>query len=192
MLMVYVSGPLRSASMAIQMGNYTRAWQTAHTLWGLGFGVICPHANTYMMDFGQPHPVDFLEGDGHLIRRATDIILMLPGWEQSAGAKVEHKIAEDVLLPITYSLPDLLKWRQSINDAPIRGDIPSLKYHPGDEASDVQRKEGDVPVGGDQGAGRSEAGDGADLPGGPTEGRPLAEEGGQEPRSEELGEGDTG
>lgn len=76
-----------------------------------GIGYICPHLNSAWFETLVPEvPPAFYYEMGLLQLEACDAILMLEGWEESKGAKVEHGFAEDWDIPIFYDIPAAIKW----------------------------------------------------------------------------------
>lgn len=100
-LLAYVSGPYRDARGAhFVLANILRARAVAVELWKMGFAVICPHANTILMDGACPDEV-WLKGDLVMVERC-DLIVMIPGWQRSQGAfaEMDHAVAHGV--PVYY------------------------------------------------------------------------------------------
>ncbi len=85
---VYISGAYRSDSINGIYENIQKARAEAIKWWKKGYAVICPHLNTAFFD-GVCHDDTWIKGDLELVRR-SDIIVMLPGWEQSEGAVREY------------------------------------------------------------------------------------------------------
>jgi hypothetical protein len=84
MRVVFVSGPYRGNISE----NIRIARQHAEMLWAKGYAVFCPHLNSAHMDGCAPDKA-FLDGDIEILSRC-DAIYMLPGWEQSEGARSEY------------------------------------------------------------------------------------------------------
>ena len=105
-MLVYVAGAYRGKSKnklinKLQvMRNIYRAWRVARELWGMGYTVICPHANSALMDSVAPNET-FLKGDIEMLKKC-DGIVMLPGWEYSAGAVREYMVAIDREMKVMY------------------------------------------------------------------------------------------
>jgi dienelactone hydrolase len=91
MLVAYTAGPYRSIEGVWGAHkNIEAARVVARKLWGMGYSVICPHSNTAHFDGADYEDADtFIEGDLELLRR-SDVIVMLPGWQKSRGATIEH------------------------------------------------------------------------------------------------------
>lgn len=94
MNIAYISGPYRAETMNQVYNNIQIAREYAIKYWKLGYMVFCPHMNTALMD-GAVEGEPWLKGDLEFIRRlkSTDIMVMLPGWRNSEGAKTEHDVA---------------------------------------------------------------------------------------------------
>lgn len=89
---VYISGPYRAATENGVYENIQVARVVATEWWRKGYAVICPHLNSaFMGGFGGSVEEDqemLIEGDLELVRR-SDIIVMLPTWSTSIGARRE-------------------------------------------------------------------------------------------------------
>lgn len=109
MKVIYVAGKYLGKCDWETYQNIHRAREAAHELWGVGWAVICPHANTAF--FGGEGEKDrdnpngdwwkWLKGDLEIISRC-DAIYMLGNWVFSKGAKVECKEAEKLGIRIYY------------------------------------------------------------------------------------------
>ena len=111
-IIIYTAGPYRAQGWNSVFENILRARKLARQLWLKGWVVICPHANTILMDGPDIEDAAFLDGDLELIRRCCDAMLMLPGWEQSEGAIREHALALELEMPIYYTINE-------VPDAPV-------------------------------------------------------------------------
>jgi len=115
MRVVYVAGPYAAPTILGRIRNIVRAWKVAAWVWRQGGVGLCPHAMTALMDRAAPREA-FLQGDLELLRRAADAILVLPGWEQSAGTQGEIREAERVGLPLFYWPDDLCRLEQWLRE----------------------------------------------------------------------------
>lgn len=121
--LVYVAGPLRApaelreadAKAAQQMvdANVLAAKESAQALWKAGVPVICPHTNTDIFEGQRPDGhetvADWIGGDLVMLRRC-DAILMLPGWTESEGAKMEYQEAYRLGLHAFQALGPCIRW----------------------------------------------------------------------------------
>lgn len=106
---IYVAGRYRARTYFGIALNIFRAWNAARKLWKAGYIALCPHLNTlWMSEWPVSTPADvFLDGDIALLA-ACDAIVMLPGWEKSAGARGEHFYAIEHHKAIYYDLDKLI------------------------------------------------------------------------------------
>jgi len=90
MQVVYISGAYRGNKKPDTIfENIYKARLAAKKYWSRGYAVICPHMNTAFMD-GACEDNIWIDGDLELLKR-SDIIVMLPTWEKSEGAVIDHK-----------------------------------------------------------------------------------------------------
>lgn len=102
--MAYVAGPYRGSCIYKTVQNIRAAEAVAVELWGLGYAALCPHKNTALFD-GALGPSDemWLAGALELMKRC-DFVVMVPGWESSAGSLVERDTAQELGMKI-YEWP---------------------------------------------------------------------------------------
>jgi hypothetical protein len=100
MKVIFISGPYRGESYQEICNNISLAKAAAIKLWREGYAVICPHLNTAHFDGLCPDEV-WLEGDLEILRHC-DAIYMLKAWRDSAGAKTELKLAQELGFEILY------------------------------------------------------------------------------------------
>ena len=104
MKVIYVAGPYVADSFHDIQINIATASKTALKCWRKGWAVICPHANTAYFhtyfddDYSAPQ---IMNHDLELLRRC-DAIVMLPGWENSKGSRVEHELAKELGKQVFY------------------------------------------------------------------------------------------
>ena len=103
MKVIYISGPYRASTNGLVAMNIVLAKRAAIDLWEMGYAVLTPHLNTAW--FNEKRGVDYIAGDLEFIDRlipGVDSLVMLPGWEESQGAKKEKESAENSGLKIWY------------------------------------------------------------------------------------------
>jgi len=97
-LLVYVAGQYSSNIEE----NTKHAEQVMYKLIMMGYSVICPHKNTYMMQgLSQEQWYEF---DFVMIKRC-DAICLMDGWMYSRGARLEAQLALDNGLIILMESP---------------------------------------------------------------------------------------
>ena len=106
MKLAYTAGPYRAPTVHGIVRNIREAETVALALWGLGFAVVCPHKNTSLFDGAAPDEV-WLRGDLVIMERC-DLVVMVPGWEKSSGAKAERDRALELGIPV-FDWPKDLK-----------------------------------------------------------------------------------
>ena len=94
----YVAGPYTAKTVKQIDKNIRNAWKVGNELNKKGFFPITPHCNSAHMrqDF------DWVGGDIELMRRAADLLVLIPGWWDSPGAQKEAEAAIKLGLLIYY------------------------------------------------------------------------------------------
>lgn len=114
---VYVAGPYRSSTRSGVELNIQAARHVAKLCCVKGWSPICPHANTGHLDELLPGTPDsfWLESTMELLRRA-DAVVLVPGWDNSAGtqAEIAEAIARDI--PVFVSMHDLPSAQKFVDD----------------------------------------------------------------------------
>lgn len=106
-IVVYVSGPYSGPDRESIKANIAAARAAAVELWDSGYTALCPHTNTiHFEDDCSCGWDDYLAGDCELIAR-SDVVLMLPGWEQSRGACRERERALALGIPCVERLGEI-------------------------------------------------------------------------------------
>jgi hypothetical protein len=91
MQIVFICGPYRAKTLNGIVENIRIAEKYAKKYWELGYCVICPHKNTSLLDGFLPDDI-WLKGAQKLLS-VSDIVVVLPGWLNSSGSVLEHKLA---------------------------------------------------------------------------------------------------
>ena len=92
---LYISGPYTPANGRTTEQHIAVARTHAEAAWRQGWAAFCPHLNTSGFEVtcpGVSHE-EWLAGDLAILNRldpARDAVLLLPGWEQSKGARLER------------------------------------------------------------------------------------------------------
>ncbi len=102
MKLVYIAGAYRGDSMNAVWNNIAHARSWAEVVAQKGEFPVCPHMNTAFMD-GIQSDEFWLEGTLELLKKC-DSILMIPGWQESSGAKMELAVATERGMEINFAL----------------------------------------------------------------------------------------
>lgn len=100
MKLLYLAGPYRAPLPYLVEQNVLVAQGVQAALVRMGYAVLCPHSN-YHPIAGVVDEQGFLERDLVALGRCDGIVL-LPGWEQSEGSRVEKMTAEVCRLPVYF------------------------------------------------------------------------------------------
>lgn len=102
---VYVSGKYTDDTPEKVNQNIRMAALAAVALWRMGYGVLCPHTASAHLEFFDIPYNQILDFDIKLLESGFfDAMYMLPGWENSKGAKLEHEVAKKKGIKIFYTL----------------------------------------------------------------------------------------
>ncbi len=108
MKIVFISGPLTTGwdgkDREFILNNILRAEKYQIALINAGVGVFCAHTHTSMHhEKGSTAPESYYyQLDMEFLKRSSDALLAMPGWEQSKGAKAEVEWAMAHNLPVFY------------------------------------------------------------------------------------------
>ena len=125
-MLVYLAGPIRPKGDQTLESNINNAKSIALELWKKGYTVISPHANSDLpitLADKEVEALRWLNGDLDIIARC-DAVVVLPGWEESAGTKGEIEFAKERNIPVTYypDLPEIPK-TELLRPKQVRGYI---------------------------------------------------------------------
>ena len=100
--LIYTAGPYTAPHAWQLRCNIHRAESYAFELSVMGYAVHCPHANTASFDRTLTKEHWLETSITHLL--TCDVIFMLPSWETSAGATLEHDVALVAEKPVLFTL----------------------------------------------------------------------------------------
>ena len=98
----FVCGPYRAGHGRSVLENIRNAEAVAIELWRKGYVAFCPHKNTAHFDGILPDGA-WLAGDMTMLARC-DLLVTVPGWEESEGARAEVEWAQSVAMPVYHNL----------------------------------------------------------------------------------------
>lgn len=101
MRVAYVAGKYRDKrGFWFVKENIRLAEEASVFLWSIGIPAITPHTNTGGFDGVAPEHF-WLRGYLEILR-LTNLVVMLPGWGESEGAREEHRTATLLNIPIYF------------------------------------------------------------------------------------------
>lgn len=113
MKLIYIAGPYRADSVYGVSRNIEAARSVAAEVWRLGACAVCPHLNSAYMD-GLVPDAQFLDGAMEMMRRC-DLVVLVPGYDKSAGAMAEWHTAEQLNIPTLWQMPHIAGWIEHSN-----------------------------------------------------------------------------
>lgn len=104
-MIVYIAGPYRAKTTYLIEQNINKAKALALEVWKKGHIAVCPHANTAHFDGELP---DFVWLNGAIeIMKRCDAVVLVEGWENSAGTIKEIEATKEVNISIYKSIDEL-------------------------------------------------------------------------------------
>jgi hypothetical protein len=118
--LIYVAGPYRAATRDAIARNIDAARSIGISAAAIGWFPVIPHANTAHMELDLPDLGDdfWLRGTMEMMERC-DAVVLVPGWENSAGTLCEIARADQLRIPVFRTLDTLpsasvfLDWARS-------------------------------------------------------------------------------
>lgn len=104
---VYISGPMTASGSHTIEDNVVDGLRVYWALLRRGIPAFCPHlSGLYPTAWGLLDHTEWVEYDRRVIDRCTHVLL-LPRWEASLGARLEKAYAEEIGVPVVYSIAEL-------------------------------------------------------------------------------------
>lgn len=119
MKLVYIAGPYRAPTREGIESNIQRAREAAEAVCRLGAYPVTPHLNTAHFD-GVAGDQFFLDGTMELMRQC-DFVLLVDGWEKSAGAVAEFDEAQRLGIKCCQRISDLDEELTRLDEEETRG-----------------------------------------------------------------------
>ena len=106
--LIYVAGPYRAATRDDIARNIDAARVIGISAAAIGWFPVIPHANTAHMELDLPELGDdfWLRGTLEMMERC-DAVVLVPGWQNSAGTLGEIARADELRIPIFRTLDTL-------------------------------------------------------------------------------------
>lgn len=108
MKIVYIAGKYQAPHLNGVRINVLRAEALAMAYWAKGYGVICPHKNCNLIECPGLTEEQIMEAFFTIIRRCVDVMVMIPGWQDSRGATQEHDLAKALGIEIIYETEEII------------------------------------------------------------------------------------
>lgn len=105
MIVVYVAGPFRAPTAWEVEQNVRRAEELGLDVAKLGCTPLIPHT-LYRYFHGQLTEEFWIDATAELVRRC-DAMILVPGWERSAGTGAEINLAHSLGMPVCMTLLEL-------------------------------------------------------------------------------------
>ena len=110
MRVIYVAGPFRACNSWEMECNIRRAETVALDVWRAGYVALCPHLNTRFFQGTLPDET-WLKGDLEMLSRCDGMVLVA-GWEGSAGTIEEIKYARNYGIPVYANVRNLCNQKE--------------------------------------------------------------------------------
>jgi len=118
----YIAGAYRASTLTEEMENIVKARKAAILFWRKGYAVICPHMNTAMFDAEIATDI-ILEGDLAMLSRC-DVVVALPNWKSSEGARREIAKAFSLHLKVIFLSEEELENENRKRTSFVESDTP--------------------------------------------------------------------
>lgn len=103
--LIFVCGPYRADTDNERHDNIEAARKVAVEVWRKGHYALCPHKNSEFMS-GVCDEQQFLDGSLEMLRRC-DAVIMVGGWRNSEGSRLEFAHAAGRHLALYHSIDDV-------------------------------------------------------------------------------------
>ena len=108
MRIAYIAGKYQSPTLNGVRINVLRAEALAMKYWVKGYGVICPHKNCNLIECPEITEDQIMGAFFSMIERCVDIMVMIPGWQDSRGATQEYDLAVKLGIEIVYETEETI------------------------------------------------------------------------------------
>lgn len=104
--MIYIASPYTHPEPAVRNARYVAAQAYTHELLTQAIPCFSPivYGHQFHLGYGAPQEMDYWQKiNEHMLKHSTAVhMLLLPGWEDSAGCRYELALASHLHLDILY------------------------------------------------------------------------------------------
>ena len=107
---IYIAGPYSSDNVLGVFENMRKGMALATQVRRLGYAPFCPWMDFmyFFINDGEPFSLENCYEYSLAWLEVSDGILFTHDWRKSHGARREHEFAEEIEIPIYYSVEDLV------------------------------------------------------------------------------------
>lgn len=109
MIRVYVAGAYSSDKITDMLGNMRRGIALSVKVLQAGYAPFCPWLD-FQFGLLAEIPLDTYYEYSMTWLRASDAVLLVPGWEGSVGVKAEMEEAKRLGIPVFWTLDEMKDW----------------------------------------------------------------------------------
>ena len=112
MLRVYVAGPYRcSGKCGYDLDHMRTGLNMGMDVLLAGYAPFIPWFDFLLKFLGRGEEIETKHFQAYCMEwlKVSDVVLVLPGWENSSGTIAEIKVAQSLGIPVLYSFEDLLE-----------------------------------------------------------------------------------
>jgi hypothetical protein len=110
MIRVYVAGAYGADNVIGVLDNMRQGIGNTVTILNQGFAVYCPWLD-FQFGLAQRIELETYQANSIAWLEVSDVMFLVPGWEQSKGAQAELYVANDLGIPVYTDVELLLRYR---------------------------------------------------------------------------------
>jgi len=122
---VYVAGAYTAPTVVQVLENMRRGIDAAVQVAKLGMAPYCPWLD-FQYGLVSAMPVEVYKEISMEWLRASDAVLVVPGWENSEGTKAEIQEAVNRDIPVFFSLRSLVRWTMGQIDDYVNDELAKV------------------------------------------------------------------
>lgn len=113
---VYVAGPYNADNVVDVLRNVRVGITSSVEAVKGGLSVFCPFLDFHYGLISELSLEDYRRNSIEWVK-VSDVVLLLPGWENSAGTRDELAEASKYGIPVFESINDILRWEYSLEES---------------------------------------------------------------------------